>query len=387
MLMPAVMPDLQFLKKKIGLNYLIWLQKGNKYLLLEEPAWFVFNKLARKKKPVAIAHACAERYGITLEDCFSFVEDIQRAIEQMNQPSRMQSCRGDEILGLTNYLFNPYSIQQYRFGNALIQFSYESELFESYLHPLISHLETSETGNNIPLFELFAFDDQIVFRLNGEVKGVWGYDETHLVKGLIFMNLVNVMFGKNDDFWLMTVHASAITNGKETILISAGPGSGKTTMAAMLQNKGYRLVSDDFVPIDKFSFCAWPFPIAMSVKPGAMSLLSSIYPELEQKPVNYITSEKIVRYLFPKESLSAIKETCPVKAFIFIQYNASIDFEWAKLDQVSAVKLLLDQSWISPSQGTAQILLDQISRWSFYRLTYSDNQKALNRINKLFSHD
>jgi hypothetical protein len=248
-------------------------------------------------------------------------------------------------------------------------------------------IQTSGTKENIPLFELFAYDEHVVFRLNGEVKGVWAYDETHLAKGLIFMNLVNVMFGKSDDFWLMTVHASAITNGKKTILISAAPGSGKTTMAALLQNRGYRLVSDDFVPIDKQSLLAWPFPIAMSVKQGAVNLLSSIYPNLEQQQLNYITSEKSVRYVFPEDLRDAPQEAFPVKEFIFIQYDPSVDFKWKKLDQASAVKLLLDQSWVSPTKGTAQILLNQLSHWSFYQLTYSNNQKALDTITHLLSHD
>lgn len=381
------MPDLPFLKKKIGRSYLIWLQKGNKYLLLEEPAWFVFNKIAKSCKPEDITTACVNRYNTSIKESAAFVQEIQSAIGQMNQPSEIKTHRQKITAELTSYSFKPYSQHGYRFGETIIQFSYESELFESYLHPLISHLETSETENYSPLFELFAFNEQIIFRLNGEVKGAWGYDETHLVKGLIFMNLVNAMFDKDDDFWLMTVHASAITNGKETILISAGPGSGKTTMAAMLQNKGYRLVSDDFVPIDKYSFRAWPFPIAMSVKQGSVNLLSSIYPDLEQKPINYITSEKSVRYIFPEKSHTIIQEASPVKAFIFIEYNSSIDFEWKKLHQVSAVKKLLDQSWISPSKGTAQILLDQLSHWSFYQLTYSSNQKALNTLEKLFAHD
>lgn len=381
------MPDLQFLKKKIGLSYLIWLQKGNRYLLLEEPAWFVLNEIAKNNKPLDIASVCAERYGTPLENCFTFLEEIWSAIGQMNQPAQMPGNRGDNLPKMTNYTFNPYSIKKYRFGNTLIQFSYESALFESYLHPLISHLETLETENNFPLFELFDFEGRVVFRMNGQVKGVWSYDETHFIKGLVFMNLVNAMFDKSDDYWLMTVHASAITNGKETILISASPGSGKTTMAALLQNQGYCLVSDDFVPIDKHAFCAWPFPIAMSIKQGAVNLLSSIYPDLEQKPINNISSEKSVRYIFPEKSHVAIREAYPVKAFVFIQYNASIDFEWMKLDKVSAVKQLLDQSWISPTEGSARIFMGQIFRWSFYRLTYSNNQKALARIKKLFSHD
>src|SRR5690606_33142888 len=140
---------------------------------------------------------------------------------------------------------------------------------------------------NLFLFELFKSQDMIVFRFNGEVKGTWKKDETHLVKGLIFMYLINVIHGKTEADWLMTVHASAISNGRKTILFSAPPNHGKTTIAALLQNRGYKLISDDFVPIDRNSLKAYPFPIAMSVKQTSMDLLASLFPGLEQKPLNF----------------------------------------------------------------------------------------------------
>lgn len=381
------MSHIQFIKKKIQNSYLIWLQKSNKYIQLEEPAWFVFNKTVKRYKSETIAAEYAVRYGLSPEESLTFVNDIRSGIEQINQQANSIENANEFPIELKTYQFNPYSIHNYRFGDNLVEFSYETQLFESWLHPLICHLETKETEDNIPFFELFGYDDRIVFRLNGEVKGVWSNDETHLVKGLIFMNLVNVMFDKSDDFWLMTVHASAITDGRKTILISAGPGNGKTTMAAMLQDRGYQLVSDDFVPIDRYSFCAWPFPIAMSVKHGSMNLLSSIYPDLGLKPLTQLSPEKSVRYLFPENNQKFAKEAFSINEFIFIQYDKAVDFRWEKLDQVKAVKLLLDQSWISPTDGNAAILLDKLSQWSFFRLTYSNNQKALDAITNLFGHD
>ena len=381
------MPDIRYIKKKVGLSYLIWLEKGNKYLLLEEPAWFVFNKITKSQNEKTIVNACTSRYGISDQESLTFVQDIKSAVEQMNQPAAIPPEEVEYPVEMTNYSYRAYSTYHYLFGHSIIKFSYESDLFESYLHPLICHLATGEI-NAIPShFELFAYEDKIVFRLDGEIKGAWGYDETHLVKGLVFMHLVNVMFDKTDDFWLMTVHASAITNGKKSILFSAGPGSGKTTMAAMLQNKGFRMVSDDFVPIDRHSFHAWPFPIAMSVKEGAMDLLAPIYPDLVEKPINQISAEKSVRYIFPDNQAKAVSASYPVKEYIFIKYDPTVDFEWKKLELSKAVALLLDQSWVSPISGTAGILLDQLSQWKFYQLTYSNNEKALNIITHLFDHD
>ena len=381
------MPSTSFIKKKIGLSYLIWLQKGNKYVFLEEPAWFVFSKSAKRYKATTIASQCAMRYSQTYEQSLTFVNDIRSEIGQMDLPVNMIVNASHDPDQLKNHSYKPYFIRRYRFGENLVDFTFETPLFESYLHPLISHLETTDIKDKVSDFELFGYQDKIVFRLDGEVKGVWTFEETHLVKGLIFMNLINVMYEKTDDFWLMTVHASAISNGQKTILLPASPGSGKTTMAAMLQNQGYQLVSDDFVPIDRHSFHAWPFPIAMSVKQGSVNLLSSIYSDLKQRPINHLSPEKSVRYLSPYNTHESAPQTFSVKEFIFIQYKPSVDFEWEQIDPVKAVQLLFDQSWISPSEGMAQIVMDQLSHWSFYQLTYSNNQKALEAITHLFDHD
>lgn len=380
------MRSIDYTYKKIHDFYVVWLQKSNKYIQLEEPAWFVFSKLANRYKTETIAARCAVRYGLEADESLAFVDEIRSGIERLNQPINNQG-RAINISSEESRPSVPYSRRRYRFEDKLIEFSYETRLFEYYLHPLICHLETTEVQDDVPVFELFRCDDKIIFRLNGTTKGSWDNDETHLMKGQIFMNLLSVMFGKNDLDWLMTVHASALTNGRKTLLISAGPGSGKTTMAALLQNRGYQMVSDDFVAIDRYSIHAWPFPLAMSVKQGAMELLSSLYPDLEQQPLTHISPEKKVRYLYPEINQESVKRTFPVKEFIFIQYNKTVDFEWEKLDQRNAVKLLFDQSWISPADGIAPVLLNQLDRWSFYRLTYSDNQKALDAITNLFNHD
>lgn len=378
---------IQYVKRKIGNVYLLWFKSSNFYLQLEEPAWFVFRRTAKRSKAETIAKEFAKRYELSYKESYVFVNEIRAKIHQLNQPTEKKWMVGENDNDLKCLKFKPYSVHYYRFGNQIIQFSFESRLFEHYIHPLVAHLEINEICSDVPQFELFGYNDKTIFRLNGEVKGVWTLDESNFVKGSIFMTLVNVMFGKTDDFWLMTVHASAITNELKTILFSAGPGSGKTTMAALLQDRGYRLVSDDFVPIDRYEFYAWPFPIAMSVKEGAVDLLSSIYPDLADRPLNYISPEKSVRYLTSQNETVNSGQAFPVQAFVFIRYNAEVEFEWEKLEVFDALKLLLDQAWISPADGIAHAFVNQLDKWSFYQLTYSDNERALEAISNLFEHD
>ena len=377
---------IEYAKRKFQGSYLVWLKNSGQYLRLEEPAWFVFRKTVKRHKAETIAAECVERYGLTPEESLKYVNDIRSGIDKANQFSEIRFHDNTYPDDLESYAYEPYSVFRYKIGESLIEFSYETRNFEYYIHPLISHLETTGLTNKKAVFELFAYYDKIAFRLNGEKKGLWTYDETHLVKGVIFLNLINVIFDKTYDFWLMTVHASALTNGRKTLLIPAEQGCGKTTMAALLQDKGYVLVSDDFVPIDRCSN-AYPFPIAMSVKQGSVELLSSIFPGLERKPLNFITPEKCVRYVSPEIKGDYNMQAFPVKEFVFIRYDKNVDFELLQLDPIAGVKLLLEQAWVIPNETSPQILFEFVSKWSFYQLTYSNNLKAIDAIANIFDHD
>ena len=381
------MPAIPLIRKKIGNSNLVWFENSNSYVQLEEPAWYVVSKTARRCKPATIAKAVELRYCVSANESQTFVNEILTEVEKLNRLQVTVNKRFQWSDNLNKYNFTPFTIHSYLLGDKHVTFSFESRLFEHYIHPLISHLETGLIAEETPLFELFSLEQQVVFRFNGEVKGVWTLDETHLMKGLIFMVLINVMHGKTDSDWLMTVHASAITNKKKTILFSAPPGHGKTTIAALLQSKGYELISDDFVPIDNSTFNAWPFPIAMSVKQGSMEVLTNHFPTLKQKKATYISPEKSVRYLAPPDKLNSSNAVFPVHELVFIEYNTSIDFRFEKLDPIKGLKLLLDQAWLVPAPDNARRLLELVPRISFFNLTYSDTEKALDAIAELFNHE
>lgn len=380
------MSAIPYLKKKIGNSYLVWFENSNTYLQFEQAAWFVFRKTVKRYSTDTIAREFAFRYGNSFEDSLAFVLEIRSGIERMNQVKKVDEKMNNFSEELLAKKFNPFSTHSYRLDKQLVTFCFENQTLENYLHPLISHLETNDRYHENYLFELFNHEEAVVFRFGGEIKGVWCQDESHLAKGVIFMFLINVMHCKMNDDWLMTVHASAITDGKKSILFSAAPGQGKTTIAALLQSQGYRLISDDFVPIGCSNFCAYPFPIAMSVKEGSMNLLGSLFPSLEQKPLKYISPEKSVRY-FASHYDNSDGDIFPVQEFIFIKYDRSVDFHFGEIDTLSAIKLLLEEAWISPQRRNVEILFDQILNFRFYQLTYSNNEKALDAIINLFDND
>ncbi|SHF30420.1 hypothetical protein SAMN05444274_104356 [Mariniphaga anaerophila] len=379
------MQNILFVKKKVGESYLIWFQNSNLFFYLQEPAWYVFNRIVNRHKVETIAEKFAARYSVSYDESLTFVTDIRKKAEEMNLPfsgKRYFETHKKEII---QHSFKPYSEHCYSMFNKVVKFSFETLELERFIHPMAEHLKAEHPPEAKFLFELFTHNGTIILRVNNVLKGSWTKNESEFVKGRVFVELINILHNKTEADWLMTVHASAISNGKKTILFSASPGSGKTTFAALLKANGYQIISDDFVPIEQNSFNAYPLPLAMSVKEGSVDLLKNYFPELKTAPSVDMGPKKKVRYLPVGNEI--IEMTFPVNEFIFIKYDKTVDFRLEKIEPVEALKTLLDEAWIPASPKNIEVFLEKILNISYYSLTYSDNQKALNAITGLFNND
>jgi hypothetical protein len=352
---------------------------------MEEPAWYIFRRTVNRNKSETIAKEFSKRYGLNYKDSLNFVVEIRQQIKEFNQPSKPRKNIENLAYEINKNVYSPCSSHQYNMQKKIIQFSYETEQLESWIHPLIKHLETIDNDEDKSHFELFTYKNRVIFKVDNVIKGNWSKDESSLVKGRVFVELLNALHNKRDEDWLMTVHASAISNGKKTILFSASAGSGKTTFAALLQAHGYHIISDDFVPIEKSTFRTYPLPIALSVKEGSMDLLSSHYPELNKNSVVKIDSKKSVRYLPADKQLMDL--IFPVHEYVFIKYDKSVDLLLEKTEPVEALKKLFHEAWIPSDAENVELFLDNILNASFYNLTYSNNEKAIEAINQLFEND
>jgi hypothetical protein len=367
--------------RKIDGAFVVWFPNGNQYLRLEEPAFFVFQGCETGLNEDLIARQCAERYQIPENKCRHFVAEIIDGLGAIRQNPVMNTSDGLESNRLQTKTFTPFSIHNYIIGEKCLRFSFETRHYEHYLHPLLQHLETNSHSVKPILFELFGHDGKIILRVNCHVKGIWTENESHLLNGMAFLQIMNVIYGKKDDDWMAIIHGSAVTNGKKTIVFTASPGSGKSTMAALLQQKGFPVVSDDFIPLERITQHVFPFPAAMSVKEEATGLLSDLYPSLlEQGKAQRSRTHKQVRYL-PVEGKTL---PAPVKEVVFIKYDPAIDFKMEMLSKLEALKILLDETWTSPSPENAGRFLDWYCGITCYRLVYSNNEKAIQTISEMF---
>ncbi|MCX6240035.1 MAG: hypothetical protein NTY07_21235, partial [Bacteroidia bacterium] len=278
-----------------------------------------------------------------------------------------------------------YSIRNYTINNKSITFSFESLWLENSIHPLFAHLETSGLATADVRFDLFRRDEQFGIRVTKGQSKTWFFDQPELQKGRAFIELLNTIYDKVEDDWMTILHGSAITDGSSTILFTAACGGGKSTIAALLQAHGLHVVSDDMVPVAAKTGRIYPFPSALSVKDGAIPVLLPWYPELEKTQIfNYPASDKQVRYLPYNQFPPQKKLINKAKALVFINFDPSVDIRLEKMSKLDAIKLFNNEAWVSSTPENARHYINWFIKLPCYRMTYSDNMKAVQTIMQIF---
>ena len=371
--------------KKVNNSHIVWFGQSNRWVQFEEPAWFV-NRLYHKGiDSYAISCRLARKYNIPPMECQAFVDEICATITDLSKPVTVSSSNFNSACFSADYSFVPYSCRHYLIGRKRFALSYETRLAEYCIHPPLAHLEISHSENVDIHYEICNRTDISAIREKNDPETPHVFNDFNRLRKRLFIKMVNAVYHKTNNDWLSFVHASALTDGKQTVLLSSASGSGKSTMAALLQARGLKLVSDDFVPIDGKTRRAFPFPAAISVKEGAFDLLSPYYGNLRDITFNrYEYTHKSVRYLTPKYAEMTGLTARPVKGIVFIRYNplASCDFTPVPSDE--ALKLFHEQAWVSGSSEHAEVFLNWFLNLKFVRLEYGNTEDGINKVLGLF---
>jgi hypothetical protein len=139
----------------------------------------------------------------------------------------------------------------------------------------------------------------------------FSFDESGLLKHRLYTAITSHIYGIPEEGWMSFIHASAVTNGREAVLLSSASGSGKSTLAALLQIPADKssssshgdlfFMSDDFVAVAAENAKAHPFPAAITVKKGSFEVIAPYYDTACDADAGYrgLTNSR-VRYLYPR---------------------------------------------------------------------------------------
>lgn len=373
------MKTTNLLFKKLDNKTVVWFQYNNQYIVVEDLVATILQDLTHGKKQENIANSLVVQIQIPKEKAIKFVKDVSNLLMDSSKviENRIPTVTIPKRFETTKY---------YQINSFIFKIDFASEYEESLVHPKFAHLEINKPTKSNFHYQVFSDDNSISFLVNDTEIGTWSLKEVHFFQGKFSMQLVQHIHQKEEDKWLGVFHASAISNGKNSILFLGDSGNGKSTSLAILQANGFTCLADDFVPMDAEKQEVYSFPSSISIKRNSLETLLPIYPELATSAEYHFKKlNKIVRFLPPNNA--DYTRHLPCKALIFIEYQKSSDLIIKKIDKMSAFQQLVPDSWLSPIPKNASTFLDWFTNLPCYQLTYSNNQKMVKTVAKIFAND
>jgi hypothetical protein len=145
--------------------------------------------------------------------------------------------------------------------------------------------------------------------------------------------------------WFALIHGAALARGGQGIALLGPSGSGKSTLAAGLMSAGFDFLADDLVALSAPDAAIVPWPLPLSVKPGATDILTERHPALAQA-TRYRTKGVEARLLLPP---AGAWNAAParLRTLIFPSFAAGAAPELRRLSSFEALqRLLSDRIWI-----------------------------------------
>ena len=370
-----------FLSQQLEDNYIVWFQHPNAYAIFEPIVAAIISKISEGIPLETIEIFCKETIDAPIHVIRSFVSDTARMYHENTRPLTKEIPEENRFHIPTHFSAKKY----YKIHTTIFCIAYETEFLESEIHPAIAHLEDAPTASTVMQYQVFEHEETLVFLKNEQFIGSWPVSEIHLLKGKISMHVLIDIYQQPESEWMGVFHASAVSNGKESLLFLGDSGNGKSTSLALLHAHGFPCIADDFVPVDSNQHIR-SHPAAISIKKNSVSTLLPYYPELENSAEYHFKSlNKIVRYL-PPETIDYDLHI-PCKALVFIQYDATVPLEISPMSKQLAFQQLVPDAWISPLPANAERFLDWFAKLPCYQLTYADTSKMIATVTKLFNND
>jgi len=377
------MKSMKTLYKVIEDKTITWFENTNEYIVLENTTADILKRLSKGISVEVIANALSKKLNVPVEKAEDFILNLKKKLYEPNNSAKKNVFNDDrDIKKPITYQF----IKFYSINNIVFKVCYLNEKELSLIHPKFEHLVIDIIENFDLKFEVFIDTNFIFLYVNNNYIGSWNHLDVHYFQGKFSMEFIQTIHQKKEEEWLGVFHASAISNGKKSMLFLGDSGNGKSTSLALLQANGFTCLADDFVPVDAKKQEVYSFPAAISIKQNSLKTLMPMYPELEtSKEYNFTRLNKVVRYLKPNND--NFFAHLPCNDLVFIKYEKDAKLTCKKISKIDAFQQLIPDSWLSPKKENAQLFLDWFSGLHCYQLTYSNNEEMIKAVSNIFKND
>jgi hypothetical protein len=256
-----------------------------------------------------------------------------------------------------------------------VRIGFADALIEAGVSRVLGHLSVAGQAEADADISVYQQDGNYHVSVNGWLKKE-NLDLDEAIAAVVY-ELVEQTY--NERGLMAVLHGSAVTFRKTAVVFPASQGSGKSTLVAALQTKGYAYLADDVCPIDQGRLL--PVPVSQALKRGSWTVLGKYRADLARQPIRRCLGRE-VRYLPPLNvGKTAWRQSLPVGLFVYPKYDPDVQFSCRRLDPVNSIQHLVQ---------SGSVFSEHLSQWlpwvesiPAYGLSYQNLQQAVAAVEQL----
>lgn len=178
----------------------------------------------------------------------------------------------------------------------------------------------------------------------------------------------------------LCIHAAVVEKNNVTLILPAPPGSGKSTMCALMMLDGWRLLSDEHCLLDLTTLEIVPFVRPVSLKNSSIDVIAKHPVQCKKSRVFHNTLKGRIQYLAPTEiSWAHYQRNAQAKYVIFPKYVAHAELAVSEINQTTLFRRLLENTFNYTVLGERSFnaFTDWLPQLQAFDLKYSDNEQML----------
>jgi hypothetical protein len=332
--------------------------------LLNSSAAFIWDKLRLGWAPDEIRSGLAEAYRLSSDHAQRDVNATLLQWDDLFNRKRPEPLSPDvAVVELAGRMATTYSWNHVTFSVCV-----DSDELAAEIYPRLRGLESR---NSEPRFTFYLVTHEAGIQIHlvsepGHAELIACEDTVSAARAILLQEIIRRANGHLE--WLSVLHAGACGNESKCVIFPAASHSGKSTLAAVLMQRGLAFYADDSVPVEKGTLQVPCMPFGLAIREGSWPLIGERFPGFHDSAVWTRFGER-VRFLYPSPHNMPARAV----AIVFTAYQQQAAFSIRRLNTLETL-LGLQQSgfWVDPQRESIQAFLDWLQSIPSYELTYDD---------------
>jgi HprK-related kinase A len=198
---------------------------------------------------------------------------------------------------------------------------------------------------------------------------------------------LNWVFAQRTNTHLL-LHAAVVERRNRAVLLPAYPGAGKTTLAASLAYRGWRLLSDEFGVVCEGGEHLVPFPRPLALKNASIDVMRNLAPQAPIGPLFEGTRKGTVAHVpAPHDAVKQAGDLARAAAVVFPEFSPEASPKIERLGQTDAFMRLAGHAFnyeVIAEQGFRTVAC-LVRRCPRYLLRYGNLDAAHAALETLIS--